>query len=480
MNLLRISAFLQERCQINPDDRVAVGVSGGVDSVALLHILKSLGYPVVALHFNHQIRPDADRDADFVRALADKWGIQCEIHSRNVPEFAESKHLSLEEAGRILRYRFLFSTARRLDVDALATAHHANDQAETVMMHFIRGSGLDGLKGMLAKTLLSEFDESIPLVRPLLYTWKQDLLEYCRVNQLEYVEDSTNYDPSYFRNELRLHLLPQIEKLNPRFQQVLVRSTESLQADLVVLDHLVETAWDELQIREGNGFLFVDVKAMQKLDLGIRFRVIRKAIQRLKKDLRDIDFAFVKRFSDFIDLPSQTNRLDIGSGLRLRIENGLLYLLKEGANIPVVDHPQLEARMELAIPWQVRLQYGWVCSAEEVKIDQVSFDTIRSAGRWDAWLDLDQVNQLVELSTRVMGERFSPLGGEGHSIKISDLFINHKIPTSAREKYPLIKDADGIIWVPGIQIADRFRVTEQTKRLLRIHMSNDRIGLLQE
>jgi tRNA(Ile)-lysidine synthase len=233
-----------------------------------------------------------------------------------------------------------------------------------------------------------------------------------------------------------------------------------------------------VHIQEGNGFLFVAEKAMQNLDLGIRYRVIRKAIQRLKKDIRDIDFAFVKRFSDFIDHPSQTNLLELGSGLRLWLENEMLYLLMDGVTIPVVDYPQLGDQIELSIPWQIRLQYGWHCTAEVLQVEQLSFDTIRSAGRWDAWLDLDQVTQPVTISTRVSGERFSPLGGEGHSIKISDLFINHKIPTSARKQYPLIKDTNGIIWAPGIQIAERVRVTNQTRRLLRIQMRREGHGLL--
>ena len=432
----------------------------------------------MALHFNHQIRPEADQDADFVRALAERWGIRCEIGSQNVPEFAESEHLSLEEAGRILRYRFLFSIARQQNMDALATAHHANDQAETVLMHFIRGSGLDGLRGMLVRTFLPDFDKSIPLVRPLLNTWKPDLLEYCRFNQLDYVNDETNNDQTYFRNELRLNLLPQIEKLNPRFQRVLLRSTESLRADSETLDRLSESTWDELQIQEGNGFLFVTVKAFQSLDLGIRYRVIRKAIRRLKKDLRDIDFGLVKRFSDFIDHPSQTNRMELGFGLCLWVQDGLLYLLMEGVSIPIVDYPQMSNRLELSIPGGIRLQYGWNCTAEVMEADQVPFDTIRSAGRWEAWVDLDQVNQPVALSTRVPGERFFPLGGEGHSIKISDLFINHKIPTSTRDQYPLIKDTNGIIWVPGVQIADRFRVTNQTTRILWIQMKREGTGLL--
>ncbi len=444
MNLFHISQILQEQCQINPGERLAVAVSGGADSVALLHILSALGYPVVALHFNHQIRPESTSDAEFVGELCAKWNIHCEMGALNVPQFAQANHTSIEEAARILRYRFLFSAAKKMDVISLVTAHHGNDQAETVLMHFIRGSGLDGLKGMAARTILPEFDQYIPLVRPLLDVRKQDLLDYCRLNQIPFVEDATNRDPSYFRNWLRLALMPQIESFNPRFQQVLLNSIETLRADSKILDQLVDSVWEGLRKSEGNGYLSFPIGPFRNLDLGLRYRIIRKAIRRLKMDSRDIDFALVKRVVAFVDHPSQSNHQDLGSGLRVFLEKDQLFLLAHEAEIPVLDYPQLSESVNLTIPWELRLKNGWICSSEHIQMSAVSFVTITSAGKWDAWLDLDQIQLPVYLVTRSAGDRFSPLGGKNHTIKISDLFINHKIPANARDQYPLIKDSKGV------------------------------------
>lgn len=476
MNLLHISQILQEQCQINPGDRLAVAVSGGSDSVALLHLLTTLGYPVVALHLNHQIRQESTSDADFVRVLCAQWNIRCEMKSMDVPRYAQTNHLSIEEAARILRYRFLFSVAKMVDASALVTAHHGNDQAETVLMHFIRGSGLDGLKGMAYRTLLSEFDPSIPLVRPLLDVKKQDLLEYCRLHQIPFVEDATNRDPSYFRNWLRLTLMPQIESFNPQFQHVLLNSIETLRADSKILDKLVDSTWEGLQVSEGNGYLSFPLSSFRDLDLGLQYRVIRKAIRRLKMDNRDINLAMVRRVIDFLDHPTQSNHQDLGLGLRMFFEENRLFLVVHAAEIPVLDYPQLFESINLTLPWQIRFKNGWVCSSELIQMSAVSFETIQSAGKWDAWMDLDQIQQPLNLVTRSAGDRFSPLGGKKHTIKISDLFINHKIPAYARDHYPLIKDSKNIIWVPGIQISEYARVTSGTQRILRIRMIKDNPG----
>ncbi len=473
MNLLHISQILQEQCQINPGDRLAVAVSGGADSVALLHLLSALGYPVVALHFNHQIRPEAARDANFVRELCLRQNIHCEMDTMDVPRYAQVNHISIEEAARILRYRFLFSAAKKTDATVLVTAHHGNDQAETVLMHFIRGSGLDGLKGMAARTILSEFDPSIPLVRPLLQVWKQDLLEYCRINQLPFVDDATNRDPSYFRNWLRLTLMPQIETVNPRFQQVLLNSIETLRADSNILDQLVDSTWERLQVSVGNGYLSFRTNIFRNLDLGLRYRIIRKAIRQLKMDGRDIDFVLVKRVVEFVDQPTRSNHQDLGSGLRVFLDKDQLFLLNNEAEVPVLDYPQLAESINFTIPWFVQFKNGWTCMSELCDMSQITFDTIHSAGKWDAWLDFARILQPVSISVRSPGDRFSPLGGGGQTIKVSDLFINHKIPANSRAHYPLIKDTRGIIWVPGIQISESARVTPETKQILRIRMINE-------
>jgi len=470
MNLLHIGQILQEECHISPGNRIAVGVSGGADSIALLHILRTLNYPVVALHFNHHIRSEADRDAEFVERLTTALKIRCVIQAEDIPGYATKNHLSLEEAARILRYRFLFSAARNAGADALATAHHANDQAETILMHFMRGSGLDGLKGMSMISMLPEFDGSLPIIRPLLRTFKKELVEYCAENQLEYVEDSSNRDPAYFRNWLRLDLIPKIETFNPRFQKALTKSSRSIQADAEILTRIVDTSWDELGIREGNGYLVLPRMGLTRMENGIRYRIIRKAILRLRTNLRDISFDLVERFVRFIDSPPATHSMDLGAELNLYLVDDQIYLIRHGYSLPPGDFPQIIEPIELPIPSRLTLQNGWEINIESRTAEEVPFDAIRSAGRWEAWMDQDQIQAPLQMDRRSAGDRFTGLGSGGGSMKISDLFINHKIPSPARTNYPLIRDLTRIIWVPGVQIAHHVRVTSATRKILHLRM----------
>jgi tRNA(Ile)-lysidine synthase len=299
---------------------------------------------------------------------------------------------------------------------------------------------------------------------------KQELVEYCSTNHLEFVEDPTNRDPAYFRNWLRLELIPKIETFNPRFQESLTKSSRSLQADAEILNRAVDTAWVELGVREGNGYLVLPRMGMTRLETGIRYRIIRKAILRLRSNLRDISFDLVERFARFVDSPPATRSMDLGAELNLHLVGDQIYLIRHGYAMPTSDFPQIKEPIELPFPSRLTLQNGWEINIETKNADDIPFDAIRSAGRWEAWLDQDQIQAPMRIGMRFAGDRFSPLGSGSHSIKISDLFINYKIPSLARSNYPLIRDLTSIIWVPGIQIADHVRVTIATRRIIHLRI----------
>ncbi len=203
-----------------------------------MEALRQAGYPVIVAHFNHQLRPDSDREATALEKAVSRKNLPAIFESGDVRGYAESKGLSIEEAARTLRYRFLFEQARECDAQAVAVGHTADDQVETVLMHFLRGAGLTGLKGMSYRSFLPVFDESIPVVRPLLDIWREETVEYCAANGLSPYYDPSNDSPDFLRNRIRHLLIPQLETYNPRFREALWRTAHSLAGDYSALSEL--------------------------------------------------------------------------------------------------------------------------------------------------------------------------------------------------------------------------------------------------
>ena len=206
-----ISQTITRNCYIDGVSPVLVGVSGGPDSICLLDLLHRLRINLVVAHFHHGIRPDAHFDEELVKRAALSYGIPFVPGGEPVPEFAQSHNLSIEEAARIMRYRFLFEHAESWGCQAVAVAHNADDQVETILMHLLRGSGLVGLKGMTFRVLPNPWSDSIPLIRPFLGTWRSEIETYCTARELVTVLDRTNLDTRLFRNRLRHELIPELE-----------------------------------------------------------------------------------------------------------------------------------------------------------------------------------------------------------------------------------------------------------------------------
>ena len=198
-----IESILREQCGLTKDRPIIAGISGGPDSLCLLSILREAGYRVIVAHFNHKLRSDADADANAVEQAASRMNFASVIESGDVREYASMEKFSLEEAARNMRYRFLMEQARRSKAQAVAVGHTADDQVETVLMHFIRGAGLAGLKGMTYRTILPAFDNEIPIVRPLLDAWREETVVYCASHGLHPRYDPSNDSLDFFRNRIR-------------------------------------------------------------------------------------------------------------------------------------------------------------------------------------------------------------------------------------------------------------------------------------
>lgn len=472
MDLAHIRSILQEECQLSPHLPILVGVSGGPDSLCLLDLLDILGYPVVAAHVDHSLRLSSAQDAAFVRDLAAQRQIHFTTTRLDIGVYAREAHLSIEEAARKARYGFLFEQARLHQAQAVAVAHTADDQVETVLMHLLRGAGLGGLKGMPYRTPGREWGSDLPLVRPLLATWREDVLAYCEERDLHPRMDESNQDTTFFRNRLRLELLPILEGYNPRIKQVLWRTARSLAGDHVVLEEALSLA--KLACRQQNraNYVCFQLDEFIRLPVGQQRSLLRGAIAHLLPDLRDVDFNAVERGLAFTRAPSASQQLDLVKGLYLLIENNSLFVARWGAPILDDDWPWMEISscVVLPVPGQASLGGGWSLSAElHSGVNWESLST-QMGDRFQCWLDADTFSTPIFVRPSRPGERIQPLGMDGHSLRLSDYWVNKKLSRRARATWPLVWCDEKVAWAPGYQPGHPFRITPSTRRAVLLRM----------
>ncbi len=434
--------ILQERCQINPGQNLLVGVSGGADSMCLLHLVHKLGYPVVAAHLDHMIRTESSQDAEFIMKMCEAWHIPLILKRIDVREYCQAHSLNLEEGARNLRYGFLFDAAKEANSRNILIAHHADDQVETVLMHFIRGAGLSGLKGMKYRTYLDQYSVEIPLVRPLLDFSRPQIESYCRDHQVPYIMDQTNLDITYFRNRLRYELIPELETYNPRFRDVIKRTTESLQADNDLISEIVSREWDATLVEAAPKYIKLDINRLRSFSRGLRWNIYRRAIRTLRPDLRDFDHSVMNRMDDFVIQPVEQKINELVGHLEARLDDTSLWIVESDYISPVIHFPQYdEDELVFNFPVQMKLSNEWQLEGRIIDFDTINLPSIMHAPVNEAWLDYESTNGAITLRNPMPGDRMQPLGGTGHHSKVSDLFINHNIPKEARQVYPILCDS---------------------------------------
>lgn len=456
--LHRLRQTIQQHDLIRGGAPVLAAVSGGADSLALLHLLHELGVPLICAHFDHQLRPGSEQEADLVRGAARSLGVGFVPGAGDVAAYRRAHGLSPEEAARHLRYRFLFETARRHGAQAVAAGHTADDQAETVLLHLLRGAGLAGLKGMSPRTILPAFDAQMPLIRPLLAIWRAETEAFCRERGLQPVDDPSNRDTTLFRNRLRHAVIPLLERHSPRLRANLLKTARTLAADETVLQGVTEAAWGTVLREAGDGFVGLGRRAFLAQPEGVQARLVRRAAAQLLPDLRDLDFAAVQRALDLARGGRAFGECDLAGGLKLFAEGDALWLAKSPAALPL-HLPQVSPGSELTLecPGRLALANGWRLSLEESNMPEEDHDPFR------ARVDLDKLPPPVKVRSRRPGDRFRPLGMAG-SLKLSDFLINEKVPARARAGLPLVVCGDGVVWVAGVRVGERFRVTGETRR----------------
>ncbi|MBC7225474.1 MAG: tRNA lysidine(34) synthetase TilS, partial [Anaerolineae bacterium] len=360
-----------------PGQPLVVGVSGGADSLCLLHVLRALepqfGYRLHVGHLNHRLRgAAAAEDASFVQEVCRAWEIPVTVEEMDVAQVARQARLSVEEAGRHARYAFLGALAARLGGRVVAVAHNADDQVETILMHWLRGAGLAGLRGMLPKVRLGDLRlegvwnqrwphaPHIALVRPLLEVTRAEILAYCQQAGLQPRFDLSNLDTTYFRNRLRHELLPLLETYNPGIREVLRRSAAVLADDYAYLREQTLQAWEQVVREETPQRIALDLSGFLALHPSLQRGLLREAIRRLRRGLRNINWVHVERGLQGVRAGSTGTRVTLAAGLELIRDYDRIWVAEEGATLPTPWErgPLVEAPVPLPREGEVTLPGG--------------------------------------------------------------------------------------------------------------------------
>jgi len=451
----KVKKIIEKYRMISPGDKVLVAVSGGPDSVCLLHILNRLARDMSlvlhVLHINHGIRKrESRREARFVSELADRMGIPVSVRLIDVPSYARKKKLTLEEAARDMRYKALESLAKKLNAKKIALGHTASDQVETVLMHFLRGSGPQGLSGIPPVRRLG----AALIIRPLIEIDRGQILNYLRENNLTFCLDSSNRRTEYFRNKVRLKLLPLLRKnYNKNIEGALLRLSEISKEENAYWDRVVERVFRKV-VSMGLAKISVDFKKFLRYNVVVQRRVLHRLLGGI------VSLRQIETIRNLAHKGSQGKRIYLGKNLSIRKEGDfLIFLSSPERRFKRFNYPiRVPGKNEFA-------ELNLTLNTRIANFHPISHKLVNTA-----YFDIDKINlKGLVLRNRREGDRFRPFGLRGTK-KLSDFFIDSKIPRRLRDRVPLLVDGDDILWVVGIRRADKARITEDTRRILEVQL----------
>ena len=453
----KIKHAISRHRMISEGDSVIVAVSGGPDSVCLLHILHELmdelHIHLVVAHFDHGLRPaEDDSETAFVRALAESLKLPFETARGRL--LTKKTRGSREEVARNARYAFLERVRKKHNAQKIASGHNLNDQAETILMRLLRGSGPSGLTGIPPCR-----DGSI--IRPLIEINRSEIENYLKAKKLASVMDSSNLNTDYLRNKIRLEIMPLLEEHQPQLARLLGQTAEILRDEDGYLDRITE-AWLNRNVEQSpHHTLKIPITSFVSLPVALRRRVIRNVIERVKKDLRRISWDHIEA----IQRLAEAEKCQATQNLPMRLTVKRAY-----------DHLIFSASVKRKLrPFHHTLdglgKYDLIEIGRRLSIEEImNRKGLRLRGsKWTIFLDAEKLRFPLTLRSFKEGDRFIPFGMKGHK-KLKDFFVDLKVPLEQRYSTPILCCDDQPLWVCGFRIDDRFKVTVGTKRVLKITM----------
>ena len=459
--LQKVKHTISRYQMISEGDSLIVAVSGGPDSVCLLHLLHELKDELqthlVVAHFDHGLRPAEDEDETaFARGLA--RSLQLPFETAKGRLLAKRTRGSREEVARDARYSFLERVRKRHKARKIALGHNLNDQAETILMRLLRGSGPSGLTGIPPC-------RDGEIIRPLIEIERSEIEEYLKAKKLLSVMDSSNLKTDHLRNKIRLGLMPLLKTLQPRLVHLLGQTAELLRDEEDYMERSAE-AWLKKEVtRNGDQPLQLSIASFTSLPVALRRRVTRKVIGKLKKDLRRISWDHIAAIQRLAQADKPQAALTLPGGLEVTRTYDHLIFSMGGKRKPRPFHHRLEGPGAYDIE-----EIGLRLSLEPIRNRR----GLRPGGSaWNAYLDAEKLRFPLTLRTFKAGDRFIPFGMKGHK-KLKDFFVDLKVPLEQRRSTPILCCDDTPVWVCGFRIDDRFKVTTETKRVMKLSLCPSR------
>ena len=489
-----ITTYIEQHQLLPTSGEIIVAVSGGVDSLCLLNVLHQLcgagkRYPELRLHaahLNHRLRGEASaQDAAAVAKLVTAWGIPITLGEVDAPALARQEHRSLEDAARRARYRFLREVAQGRTI---AVAHHADDQVETLLLHWLRGGGLAGMVGMLPR--------QGDIIRPLLAVTHAQTVAYCQQHQIVPLEDASNTDPRFLRNRIRHELLPLLESLNPGIRSTLLRNAEVMRVDLGWIEAQVDACWSTVVLEEQDESIKLRLDALLELPLSLQRHLLRRVTAQLcagQSPLELRHYLLIERLCHG-DAKSTINQAPAERMLDLP---GRLHVIRHFNEIEFKRLPDMGASRiagtqfiapheenaiaQLPIPGCLEVpETPWLASAEllpgeltqEVRLaisrgDWSKVWQLLPPVRFSVYIDADLIDASLQVRTKRPGDRIRPLGMT-HEKKVQDVLVDKHIPRAERAHIPLFFSSSHCVWLAGVCLDDRVQLTTRTQRIVRL------------
>jgi tRNA(Ile)-lysidine synthase len=456
--------FIREYGLVSGGEVVLVAVSGGPDSLCLLQTMVNLkaelDLELHIVHLDHGLRgEESEQDAVFVAELAGKLGIPATVEKRDVKAWNEEKRTSLEEAAREVRYRFFADTARKTGATRVAVGHNRDDQVETALLHYLRGTGISGLRGLRAAAPIpyDEAKDGVFVIRPLLNISRKRIEEYCQEHGLQPRIDSSNAQTRFLRNRIRRELIPLLKQYNPEVDEALLRLADMAGDDADFIDGQATAVFSQTATREGC-LTCLDAGKLSGLPLALQRRVFRLALQQIYGNLRDIEAVHIESLVKLL-FGSTGKSVQLPDGLTATNERGRMVLCESGGS--VCPWPVINDSFNLKIPGETQIP-GWRVIAEVINENYYRQDDIFGAS-----FDLAKTGRVLTVRGRQPGDRFHPLGLT-HSRKLQDFMVDAAVPRTWRNSVPIVCSQGQIAWVVGWRMDDRVKITGNTQQVLRV------------
>jgi len=461
----KVKETIKKYHMLESGDSVVVAVSGGPDSIALLKVLETLsdeyGLTLITAHLNHGLREEADSEAKFVREISREMGIKFECKKVDINFIRKGTGKSIEDISRDVRYQFLNDVVKRHHAHKIALGHHLNDQVETVLINFFRGSGPEGLKGMLPAR------DSI-YIRPFLYLTRKEIISFLDFNKIFFMRDTSNTGDVYLRNRIRHLLIPELKaKYNLNLEESLSNMAEIMRLEDDYMKSVTGKILSEWGAEpDDNNEVRIKISELRKYHEAVQRRIIKNILRRSTPNNQGIGYSHIKAVKDLAYSDHASGHLNLPYHTVVRREYAFLVISKAGKfdrNF-IKEHDQVFYKVTL--PGSVNIAE----SGKTIIFDFVEPPVqIKSNKRDIVFMDYGKINLPLVIRTGKPGDRIQPLGMKGTK-KIKSYFIDEKVPLNLRKDIPLLLDQESVLWIAGMRMSERVKITEKTRRILKVEI----------